>query len=831
MSTEMQTKMQASPAQNFTPVQTGILQRKSALCNTPGLVEDSKQDKEKLILQRSSVDQAGTTTVPRFGHDFSRVRVHSTGPGMIQTKLKINEPGDIYEQEADRVADAVMQMPEPGVQREVEPEEEERLQAKPLVNQITPLVHVQRQEETKEEEEEEEPIEELEKEEEEPIMTKGISGKKPLIRNDLQMRLNQSRDGVQPLPKADRSLMERNFGVDFSSVRVHKDSNAVQMTRELNAQAFTYGRDIYFGAGRYNPSTLSGKRLLAHELTHVLQQNGRIKVKRGGTKNAIKHQIGSSRIQRYGENVHLNKTEKWGESVFGRGPISRTIAIKNQEVDTKWTHPTTTTVYAFLLPYYYKIKRILSGISIIGGFTGYGLKQLIKKLFGKVEQEIKKVNPSIKKDDVLHFPKRQDAIKRVKLAIQQAKNVGVSFINHAAKFGKALHLYQDSFSHSFPVGSPYSNEKHAHFKKQGKLIGKLSRMFRSVLKSVEKRYKPSLYGKGAVIRHLILGDYPDDYMGVDQKKRDGKMTKGSKAFLKALKISYNIWKKKRGWKVHPHRAMLCSKRLNVPVLGWLFNHAYVDDTGLGDCLGRTLPGNFAIQQLKSGNFRRGCAVKTDKSTDPQKHTPKKKRCNPKPGIGDVSACLRQAFSAYANPSYYANPLGPNSNTFAGTLARACCADASSKGLGWVPGWNHSPAGGCKQAVRKKIGKGRGGGTIAKVQPRPFTGKVQGTRWLEDVKIRLPNGWIYRFNLFETTPNLVVRIKTVKRNWHVLTLTPFTKKFEKIAGLDKKKYSPLYKWGRFYTLSRKGIYLTIETFLENLNKIYKKQKRLKKVKNR
>ncbi|MBW2690554.1 MAG: hypothetical protein JRC99_11555 [Deltaproteobacteria bacterium] len=101
MSTEMQTKVQASPAQNFTPAQTGLLQRKFTLSNTSGLVDDSKQDKEKLTLQRSSVDQAGTTTVPRFGHDFSRLSVHSTGPGMIQTKLKINEPGDIYEQEAE----------------------------------------------------------------------------------------------------------------------------------------------------------------------------------------------------------------------------------------------------------------------------------------------------------------------------------------------------------------------------------------------------------------------------------------------------------------------------------------------------------------------------------------------------------------------------------------------------------------------------------------------------------------------------------------------------------------------------------------------------------
>lgn len=72
--------------------------------------------------------------------------------------------------------------------------------------------------------------------------------------------------------------MERRFGVDFSGARIHADSNAVQMSRELSAQAFTHGRDIYFGAGRYSPGTSSDKRLLAHELTHVVQQNNNDKV-------------------------------------------------------------------------------------------------------------------------------------------------------------------------------------------------------------------------------------------------------------------------------------------------------------------------------------------------------------------------------------------------------------------------------------------------------------------------------------------------------------------------------------------------------------------------
>ena len=74
----------------------------------------------------------------------------------IQAKLAVGQPGDIYEQDANRVADAVMRLPEPGMQRQVKPEdeEEETLQTKQLANQITPLVQVQCQEETEEEEEE-----------------------------------------------------------------------------------------------------------------------------------------------------------------------------------------------------------------------------------------------------------------------------------------------------------------------------------------------------------------------------------------------------------------------------------------------------------------------------------------------------------------------------------------------------------------------------------------------------------------------------------------------------------------------------------------------------
>jgi hypothetical protein len=158
----------------------------------------------------------------------------------IQAKLKISQPGDVYEQEADRVAEQVMSMPVP---------------ADMSLNFLR---------------------QDVVKKEEGLIMAKEVSVNALEVSDDLHTRLNQSRSGGQPLPEKTRTFMESKFGVDFSAVRLHTDSQAVQMARELNAEAFTFGRDIYFGAERYSPGTSAGERLLAHELTHVVQQGEKI---------------------------------------------------------------------------------------------------------------------------------------------------------------------------------------------------------------------------------------------------------------------------------------------------------------------------------------------------------------------------------------------------------------------------------------------------------------------------------------------------------------------------------------------------------------------------
>ena len=197
--------------------------------------------------------------------------MYTTKPhtNVIQPKLKIGQPNDRYEQEADQVADQVMKMPVleiPPVQRKCKACEEEELQMKPLKQPTTPILQKQ-------------------EEEEEMMQMKGY-GNEETISSGLESSLQQSKGSGQNLDAFTQSQMSRGIGADFSNVKVHTDSNAIQMNQQLNAKAFTNGSDIYFNQGQYNPQSSEGKHLLAHELTHVVQQSGR--------KNQINRQSGGA---------------------------------------------------------------------------------------------------------------------------------------------------------------------------------------------------------------------------------------------------------------------------------------------------------------------------------------------------------------------------------------------------------------------------------------------------------------------------------------------------------------------------------------------------------
>jgi hypothetical protein len=184
----------------------------------------------------------------------------------IQAKLAVGAADDLYEREADRVAAQVLQTSEPTsapsvspIQRQPSQPDEEMMQAKPLVSSITPLL--QRQEMP-------------EKDEDETHIQRRVDGGPTSVEPNLERGIDQARARGQLLPDDFRARMERAFGADFSRVRVHADSQSDSLNRALQAKAFTTGQDMFFKSGEYNPASRRGQELIAHELTHVVQQSG-----------------------------------------------------------------------------------------------------------------------------------------------------------------------------------------------------------------------------------------------------------------------------------------------------------------------------------------------------------------------------------------------------------------------------------------------------------------------------------------------------------------------------------------------------------------------------
>jgi len=219
----------------------------------------------------------------------------SQGEGMgtfFQTKLNVHPAHDAYEQEADAMADRVLSMPQgegisPAIQKQ---SEEEGLQTKPLVDEITRIGNVDGaaaqhkpafdsasemdQQTTSGGDVQSKSIGmdlQMQEESEDELQAKGDPVSPP---KDFEQNLQGSKGGGQALPTSTQSRMEQGFGANFQDVRVHTGTNAVQMSQSIGAQAFTHGKDIYFNEGKYQPGTSQGDHLIAHELTHTVQQSG-----------------------------------------------------------------------------------------------------------------------------------------------------------------------------------------------------------------------------------------------------------------------------------------------------------------------------------------------------------------------------------------------------------------------------------------------------------------------------------------------------------------------------------------------------------------------------
>jgi hypothetical protein len=173
----------------------------------------------------------------------------------FQPKLTVNEPNDVYEQEADSMADRVMRMANPGHENAFFKPAQTTIQRK--------CQHC---------------------EEEEKVHRKESSAAAQ-GGHELDNYVGSLGSSGQAMSASSRQFFEPRFGRDFSSVKLHTDSVAAKSAQSINALAYTTGNNIVFNSGQYSPNSDSGKKLIAHELTHVMQQGGAIgrKIQRQAT--------------------------------------------------------------------------------------------------------------------------------------------------------------------------------------------------------------------------------------------------------------------------------------------------------------------------------------------------------------------------------------------------------------------------------------------------------------------------------------------------------------------------------------------------------------------
>lgn len=211
----------------------------------------------------------------------------SAGGRPLQTKLAISESGDMYEQEADRVAEQVMKMSPNDVSKRQKSGMSQPLVQRRASGGATGLAEV------------------------------------PMIVHEV---LNSP---GQPLDAATRAFFEPRFGTDLSHVRVHTDAKAVGSASAVNALAYTGGRNIIFGAGQHTTGTSAGQRLMAHELTHVAQQRagtllGQAGVSQSGDACELEADRVAERVMRMPEPVTQREhkvTKANMGSVFENDPI------------------------------------------------------------------------------------------------------------------------------------------------------------------------------------------------------------------------------------------------------------------------------------------------------------------------------------------------------------------------------------------------------------------------------------------------------------------------------------------------------------------------------
>lgn len=241
-----------------------VAERRTVAPRTPAVTVAVRPIPVARSLQQRLGNQ-GTQTFAAQVVAKSSAPVDTTTSGTA-TGLSLSQPGDAQEREAESVADIVMRMPAKGVQ------ESAAISSAALTPKVQRLCANCE--------------DELVKKTGAPVQRKEQAVDTSLMTPTVAANIHALRDGGSALPAATRAFFEPRFGADFSQVRVHTDMQAARAASSINAKAFTVGRDIAFGDAEYQPGSANGQRLLAHELTHVVQQGAATPARSDAAPNA-----------------------------------------------------------------------------------------------------------------------------------------------------------------------------------------------------------------------------------------------------------------------------------------------------------------------------------------------------------------------------------------------------------------------------------------------------------------------------------------------------------------------------------------------------------------
>ena len=328
----------------------------------------------KTSSERSSTTASSTVTqaarqsfIARKGTGNFFAPARDAAASGVQTKMTVNKPGDKFEQEADKMADKVMRMPAPPAaakdeklqrapEEKLQKREEEKIFKAPL-----PEDKVQKAEDNKlqkapaaqdklQRREEEkifkapQPEDKVQKAEDNKLQKAPAADEKlqrkdadgggsAAVSGDVQSAIRNKTNGGEPLSGEAREHMEPRFNADFGNVRVHKDSESAALNNQLSARAFTYQNHIFFSRGQYQPGSSDGKQLLAHELTHTIQQGHSIQ-----RSPQVSTTAATPTVQRLGIQDALDKFAEWAYAipgfrlltiVLGFNPINMRSADRN----------------------------------------------------------------------------------------------------------------------------------------------------------------------------------------------------------------------------------------------------------------------------------------------------------------------------------------------------------------------------------------------------------------------------------------------------------------------------------------------------------------------